>query len=259
MTVDALSRTEGVLDVAGLKLEIRSWPGTGGPLVLLHEGLGSVGMWRDFPDRLATQTGRPVIAWSRQGYGWSEPLLTVRGPGYMHVEAKRVPIILDALGIERAVLIGHSDGGSIALIAASLFPERIEALILEAPHVYVEQLTVESIAAVKRVYRQSDLGTRLGHYHRDADRMFWQWNDIWLDSRFRDWNIEELLPDVRAPTLLIQGLDDEYGTLDQIDRIEARLGRTVRLELQRCGHSPHRDQPEAVLRGITTFLGGLAC
>jgi len=211
-------------------------------------------MWRDFPARLAAATGRSVIAWSRRGYGRSEPLPVPRDPDYMHKEADAVSALLDALGIERAVLFGHSDGGSIALIVAARAPERVASLILEAPHVYVEQLTVDSIAKVKTLYEVSDLGRKLGRHHADAAHVFWRWNDIWLDPRFRDWSIESLLPDVRAPALLVQGLDDEYGTMDQLDRIEAVLPRVRRLELANCGHSPHRDQEEALLTASKQFL-----
>lgn len=239
--------------VGGQSLEFRRWPGSGPPILMLHEGLGSVGLWRDFPDRLAARTGRTVIAWSRAGYGWSEPPRAPFGLDYMHLEADRIPLLMDALGLERATFLGHSDGGSIALIAAARFPARVDALILEAPHVYVEQITIDSIAAVRRAYLDSDLGAKLGRYHRDPDGVFRRWNDIWLDPRFREWTIEKLLPGVRAPILAIQGLDDEYGTLDQLDRIESGARDSRRLELASCGHSPHRDQPDAVLAAIAGF------
>jgi len=243
-----------LLTVQGVALEVRRWAGAGVPIVLLHEGLGSASMWRDFPDRLAARTGRPVIAWSRQGYGRSDALPVARDPDYMHVEAGRVAPLLDALGIERAILFGHSDGASIALLAAARFPDRVERLILEAPHVYVEQITIDSIAAVGRAYRGTDLPLKLGRHHQRPDQVFWRWNDIWRDRRFRDWNIEDVLPAIRAPALLIQGQDDEYGTLDQLARIERALADTRRLVLPACGHSPHRDQPEAVLAAVDAFL-----
>lgn len=243
-----------LLWIAGQCLEAQRWPGAGTPILLLHEGLGSVAMWRAFPGALAEKTGRPVIAWSRLGYGWSDVLPGARDPDYMHIEADKVFALLDVLGIERAVLLGHSDGGSIALIAAARRPTRVAALILEAPHVYVETLTVESIAKVKQTYLETDFGKKLDRYHRDAIGVFSHWNDIWLDPRFRDWNIESLLPAIAAPTLLIQGRDDEYGTIDQLDRIAAVLKDTRRLELSSCGHSPHRDQPEAVLEACSNFL-----
>jgi pimeloyl-ACP methyl ester carboxylesterase len=243
-----------IVEVSGVRLEVAEWSGGGTPILMLHEGLGSVSMWRDFPARLAERTGRRVVAWSRRGYGRSDPLPQKRDPDYMHREAVLMPPLMDTLGLGRAHLLGHSDGGSIALIAAADNPGRVASLVLEAPHVFVEQITVDSIAAVGELFRTRDLGAKLGRHHLDAARTFWRWNDIWLDPRFRDWNIEALLPDVRAPTLLIQGLDDEYGTLDQLDRIQAVLPETHRLELSHCGHSPHRDQPEAVLAAVAAFL-----
>ena len=240
--------------VDNLRLEFKAWPGSGIPVLLLHEGLGSVSMWRDFPEQLALATGRPVVAWSRRGYGLSDPLPGPRDPDYMHREADAVARLMDTISIKRAVLFGHSDGGSIALITAARSPERVASLILEAPHVFVEDISTESIARTKRLYATGNLSQLLGRYHRDPDQVFWGWNDIWLDPRFRDWSIEELLPAIRAPALLIQGLDDEYATFDQIDRIGAVLPDTQRLELERCGHSPHRDQPETVLAATAAFL-----
>jgi pimeloyl-ACP methyl ester carboxylesterase len=242
------------ITVRGVALEVRRWRGHGLPILLLHEGLGSISLWRDFPDQLSAASGRPVVAWSRQGHGRSERLPSPREPDYMHAEADSLPLLMDALGLPRAVLFGHSDGGSIALIAAARFPERIAALILEAPHVLVEQLTVDSIAQLKVAYQTTDLGRKIARHHNDADHVFWRWNDIWLDPRFRDWNIEAVLPAVQAPALLIQGKDDEYGTMDQLDRIQAVLAQTSRVELDRCGHSPHRDRRDAVLQASVGFL-----
>jgi pimeloyl-ACP methyl ester carboxylesterase len=211
-------------------------------------------MWRDFPQQLGFATGRPVVAWSRRGYGLSDPLSGRRDPDYMHIEADAVARLMDVLAIERAILFGHSDGASIALITAARSPDRVAALILEAPHVFVEDISIESIAETKRLYLTSHFRQMLGRYHPDPDHVFWGWNDIWLDPRFRSWSIEELLPAIRAPALLIQGRDDEYGTLEQIDRVGAALSDAQRLELERCGHSPHRDQPEAVLAAAAAFL-----
>ena len=250
-----MSKTERMV-IDGVGLELRRWPGKGAPILLLHEGLGSISMWRDFPERLANTTGHEVIAWSRRGHGFSDPLPEKRDPDYMHREAEALDALFDRLEIGRAHLFGHSDGGSIALIAAARHPDRVASLTLEAPHVLVEQLTVDSIAKVKTVYETSDLGRKLGRHHRDADHTFRRWNDIWLDPRFRDWNIEDVLPAIRAPALLIQGRADEYGTLDQLDRIAAILPATRRLELEACGHSPHRDQPEAVLVAVRDFIAG---
>jgi pimeloyl-ACP methyl ester carboxylesterase len=252
--IESNNKESAFVVVEGVRLEVRTWPGKGLPILLLHEGLGSVAMWRDFPERLSRATGNPVIAWSRRGYGLSDPLPEARDPDYMHRESHSVAPLMDALAIDRVVLFGHSDGGSIALIAAARVPERVSALVLEAPHVYVEQLTVDSIAKVKGIYGATDLRERLRRYHRDPDHVFWRWNDIWLDPRFRNWSIEDLLPAVRAPALLIQGLDDEYGTIDQIDRVAAVLKDTQRLELRSSGHSPHRDQSQAVIDATVTFL-----
>jgi pimeloyl-ACP methyl ester carboxylesterase len=238
----------------GARLELSSWRGNGVPVVLLHEGLGSVRMWRDFPAALAAATGRPVFAWSRRGYGWSDPLAEAFEPDYMHQEAALVFEALDDLAIPRAVLFGHSDGGSIALIAAGLQPRRVAGLILEAPHVMVEQLTVDNIAAVRRPFEEGGLREALGKYHRDVDSVFWRWNRIWLDPRFRAWSIEALLPRVEAPTLLIQGRNDEYGSMAQLDRIERALPGVERLEIDACGHAPHRDRRAEVLEASAGFL-----
>jgi pimeloyl-ACP methyl ester carboxylesterase len=240
--------------VDDVRLELQRWRGGGVPILLLHEGLGSVSMWRDFPQRLAQATAQSVLAWSRRGYGQSDPLPGRREPDYMHGEADGVARLMDALAIERAVLFGHSDGASIALIAAARSPDRVAALILEAPHVFVEEMSIASIAKTKQLYSTTSFRQLLGRYHRDPDAVFWAWNDIWLDARFRDWSIEELLPAIRAPTLLIQGRDDEYGTLAQLDRIAAALPAIERVELERCGHAPHRDQPDAVLGATAAFL-----
>ena len=240
--------------VDDVRLEVKAWPGNGVPILCLHEGLGSVTMWRDFPQQLGSATGRPVVAWSRRGYGLSGPLPGHRDPDYMHKEADAVARLMDVLAIKRAILFGHSDGASIALITAARSPDRVAALVLEAPHVFVEDISIKSIAETKRLYLTSNFGQILGRYHRDPDHVFWGWNDIWLDPRFRDWSIEGLLPAIRAPALLIQGRDDEYGTLEQLDRLGAILPDAQRLELKRCGHSPHRDQPEAVLAAAAAFL-----
>jgi pimeloyl-ACP methyl ester carboxylesterase len=242
---------------SGSCLELSSSHGHGIPVVLLHEGLGSVSMWRDFPGALAAASGRPVLAWSRRGYGWSDPLEEPFEPDYMHREAELVFEVLDSLQIGRAVLFGHSDGGSIALIAAALQPERIAALILEAPHVMVEQVTVDSIAAVRAPFQSGGLRQALARHHRDVDDVFWRWNRIWLDPRFRQWNIEALLPRVQAPALLIQGRQDEYGSLEQLDRIERILADVERIEFDACGHSPHRDCKAELLEASAAFLSRL--
>ena len=226
------------------------------PIVLLHEGLGSLSLWRDFPDKLVAATGRAVFAYSRAGHGASDPPVTPRNGRFMHEEAiDWLPEILDQAGIARAAFLGHSDGGSIALIFAATSPARVAALILEAAHVFVEDVSIASIERMKREYDTTDLRRRLSKHHAHVDAAFTGWNDVWLSPEFRDWNIEEYLPRVIAPTLVIQGEDDEYGTLRQVDAIARQLGGPVEtLVLPDCGHSPHRDQPTRVLDAIAKFL-----
>jgi pimeloyl-ACP methyl ester carboxylesterase len=228
-------------------------------IVMLHEGLGSIALWKDFPAALAARTGCGVLSYSRYGHGASSLLEEKRPVEYMHHEGEVVlPAVLAHLGIRRPILFGHSDGGSIALIHAGHRPDEVAGLILEAPHVFVEDLTVASIAGVRDVYRSSDLGAKLGRYHRDVDRTFWGWNDIWLDPRFKLWNIEGHLPAIRCPILAIQGEDDEYGTRAQLDAIQAATPATEIVLLQHCGHSPHRDQRAAVLERSAAFVEELS-
>jgi len=238
----------------GVRLEYRRWPGRGRPVLLLHEALGSFSTWRDFPGRLAAATGREVVAWSRAGHGSSDPAPAGFRPDYLHREADLLPAVMAALGIGSAHLFGHSDGASIALIAAARHPGKVAGLILEAPHVHVEERAIEGVAAMARGYGATGLRQKLARHHADGDRVFRRWSETWLDPHFRDWSIEPLLFAIRAPVLLIQGLEDEYGTLDQLDRIAAALPGCRRLELPHCGHSPHREQPEAVLAAARAFL-----
>ena len=248
------------IGIAGSRLEIvrllSTQPVEGvAPIVFLHEGLGSVSLWRDFPQRVADATGAEVIVYSRAGYGRSDPIREPRGVRYMHDEALIVlPELLDRLGIDRPILFGHSDGGSIALIHAGGAGRPVSGLIVLAPHVMVEDLSVASIAEAKVAYETTDLKARLARHHADVESAFRGWNDIWLHPDFRGWSIEEYLPRIDCPVLAIQGHDDEYGTMEQIDRI-ARQGRDVELlKLADCGHSPHRDQPEAVIESVTRFV-----
>ena len=228
-------------------------------IVLLHEGLGSVSLWRDWPRRLAEPTGRIVVAYSRYGYGRSEVLREKREPYYMHHEGEVVlPALLAELGLERPVLFGHSDGASIALIFAGAFPGAARALVLEAPHVFVEDLSVRSIAAAKTAFATSDLPQKLARHHADAAATFAGWNDVWLDARFRDWNIEAYAERVRVPVLLVQGDADEYGTAAQLDSIRARVAGAETMIVPGAGHSPHRDVPELVLDRVAGFLARAA-
>jgi pimeloyl-ACP methyl ester carboxylesterase len=228
-------------------------------LVMLHEGLGSVSMWRDFPERLALATGCRTLVYSRYGYGRSTPLSEPRRIDYMHEEARVwLPAILQRLGIRKPVLFGHSDGASIALIQAATPNSEIAGVIALAPHVKVEDLTVRSIDAAKAAYLETELRARLERHHEDVDSAFWGWNRVWLDPAFRGWNIEDLLPSIRCPILAIQGEDDEYGSLEQIASICRASPIAKSLALPACRHSPHRDQPQAVLAAAKEFVAGLA-
>jgi pimeloyl-ACP methyl ester carboxylesterase len=230
----------------------------GNDLVMLHEGLGSVSMWRGFPQQLAQATGCRTLIYSRYGYGRSSPLEAPRGVDYMHEEARVwLPAILERLDIRRPILFGHSDGASIALIHAASAASEVTGVMALAPHVKVEEVSVRSIAATKAAYLQSDLPARLSRHHEDADSAFWGWNRIWLDPAFRSWNIEALLPSIRCPILAIQGEDDEYGTMEQIAAIARAVPHTRLLALPACRHSPHRDQPEAVLAAAAQFTAGV--
>jgi pimeloyl-ACP methyl ester carboxylesterase len=246
-----------LLVLNGVSLEVRRWGESRPPrlpILLMHEGLGSIELWKDFPEALAAATEREVIAWSRQDHGLSDRSIEPRQPDYMHREAALLPKLHALLGISRAHWLGHSDGASIALIGAAQHPSLAASLVLEAPHVFVEDLTVASIAEIGARYYTSGMSKRLKRYHADPDYIFWKWHEIWLDPKFRDWNIEGLLSRIEAPALLIQGRDDEYGTMEQLERIEGVLQRTQRVELGSCGHSPHRDQPLAVIAAIARFL-----
>jgi pimeloyl-ACP methyl ester carboxylesterase len=252
--------TEGFLDIGGERLEFKRISGHAPALVLLHEGLGSVAMWRDFPERLAETTGHAVFVYSRAGYGKSSPVALPRPTGYMHREALEVlPRVLDAAGISACVLVGHSDGGSIALIyAGGAGDNRAIGVVTMAAHAFNEELCVNSIAAAGRAYLETDLRQRLARYHLDVDNAFRGWNDVWLSREFLAWNIEEYLPGVAVPVLAMQGRDDEYGTERQVDAIVSQVkGRAEKLMLPKCKHSPHRDQPEATLKAIARFVRSL--
>jgi len=225
------------------------------PIVMLHEGLGSLALWRDFPQRLADATQQRVLVYSRLGYGKSDPLTGPRGVDFMHTEALEIlPQLLDSLDVYNPLLFGHSDGGSIALIHAARAHRSVAGVVALAPHVFVERYGLDSIAAARRSYLDGDLRAKLARYHDDVESAFWGWNDIWLHPDFVAWNIEALLPEIACPVLAIQGVDDEYGTMEQIDRLERGVRRVRRLELAACGHSPQRDQPDAVLAAVTSFL-----
>jgi pimeloyl-ACP methyl ester carboxylesterase len=224
-------------------------------MVFLHEGLGSLSMWRDFPQKVADATGCEAIVYSRAGYGRSDPVALPRTTRYMHDEGLTVlPAFLDALQLDRPILFGHSDGGSIALICAGATATPLAGVIAMAPHVLVEDLSVTSIAQAKVAWQSTDLPARLGKYHTDVQAAFWGWNDIWLHPDFRAWNIEEYVPNITCPVLALQGEDDEYGTLDQIDRLAAAARDVELVKLADCRHSPHKDQPEAVIAVVGEFV-----
>jgi len=224
-------------------------------IVMLHEGLGSVSHWRDFPSRLAEDTGAAVFVYSRYGHGGSDCLQEPRSVSYMHHEAQIVlPEILRKARIRRPVLLGHSDGASISIIYAGTFPDSLAGLILEAPHVFVEDISVASIAEAREAYRKTDLPQRLARHHANADSLFWGWNDIWLDPTFRNWNIESFLDHIRCPVLVIQGAQDQYGTTKQVNAIQTKIPSASATILDNCRHAPHRDQSDSTLLAMRHFL-----
>jgi pimeloyl-ACP methyl ester carboxylesterase len=244
------------LTVRGHSLEVGSWGDGDPPIVLLHEGLGSVARWRDFPLQLALSVRCRVFAYSRAGHGASEPPRRFPTARFMHEEAiDWLPELLDCAGIHRAVLLGHSDGASIAIIFAATYPARVHSLVLEAPHVFVEDISIASIERAKRRYQTTDFAKRLGKYHERPEAAFRGWNDVWLSAEFRHWNLEEYLPPITCPVLLIQGEDDEYGSIRQLETIARGVrGPVETVILPHCGHAPHRHQPGWTLGAITTFL-----
>lgn len=275
------------VEINGIRLETAHIPGPSdrAPLVFLHEGLGSVAMWQQrgqhWPSDLCAATGRAGWLYSRRGYGQSDPVTDVRGPSrwlgdwhigrhepdYMHIEAWRVlPSLLERLGLHRPVLVGHSDGASIALLHASRHP--VVACVAIAPHVFVEEVSLSAIAAARDLFKASadsamrssgakDLRARLTRYHTDVDQAFWQWNDIWLSEAFRAYDIRPECGRIQAPLLALQGSADEYGTMQQLRDIARAAPHAEMMEIPACGHSPHRDQPATLTRAIKRFLSPL--
>jgi pimeloyl-ACP methyl ester carboxylesterase len=255
---------QGILDVDGVGIEYRWYPPAAPrlpTLVFLHEGLGCVALWKDFPEKLARATGYGTLIYSRAGYGRSSPVAVPRPLTYMHEEGLvGLPRLLEKLDLWDVVLVGHSDGGSIAVVhAGSGAAPRIIGLVLLAAHVFNEEICVASIRQARVAFETTDLRAKLQRLHGDnLDCAFWGWNNAWLDPDFMAWNIEEYLPKIGVPALVIQGRQDEYGTAAQYQSIEAKSGGAVEVVvLDQCGHSPHRDQPEQTLASITDFLARL--
>lgn len=233
---------------------------------MLHEGLGSIAMWKDFPEQLARATGCRVLVYSRYGHGKSQRLTEQRTVDFMHHEAKLVlPELLRQFQIHQPILLGHSDGASIAIIfagsgagsEAGTHPQQVRALILEAPHVFVEDSGLRSIANIGTLFESTDLPQKLGRYHDHVEEVFRGWKDIWLDPKFRQWNIEKYLDAITCPVLIIQGESDEYGTQAQVQAIQRRIPATQTLILPDCGHSAHRDHPDLTVETIAKFISTL--
>jgi pimeloyl-ACP methyl ester carboxylesterase len=259
------------IDILGVRLEVQILqnedPPNGPTLIFLHEGLGSVALWRDWPAQMCQRLGCSGLVYSRQGYGQSDPTPDVRGPSriecgqrhgrlrpdYMHREALEVlPALLKTLGIARPILVGHSDGGTIALLHASQHP--VAACIVMAPHVMVEDISVQAITAAREAFENGLLRQRLAPFHADVDCAFWQWNDAWLSDGFRNYDIRKEIESIKAPLLAIQGETDPYGTMAQIDDIAKHVPHAQLLKLIDCGHSPHKDQTEKVAQAIEAFV-----
>lgn len=250
------------LTIGGRALRIEyAWVGDDGAapvVVFLHEGLGSLAMWKHFPQALCRAAGARGLVYSREGYGRSTPRAEgERWPvSFMHRQGQEVlPALLEHLEVaEPPWFFGHSDGGSIALLFAAAFPARVAGVVAVAPHVFVEDIAVRSIDATRTTYLTTGLRARLARYHDDPDSAFWGWNDIWLDPAFRAWNIEAALAGITCPVLAVQGENDEYGTMAQVDRVARAVPQARVVKLPDCGHSPHRDQPEALTAAVAAFL-----
>lgn len=247
---------------AGQRLECRTidQPGRRSPtLVYLHEGLGSIAQWRDFPDRLCKASGLPGVVYSRLGYGDSDPITEPRQPRFMHDEAIRVlPEVLRTFGLERPILVGHSDGASIALIHAGTFPEADAAVAVLAPHLFVESVCTDAIAEIAQRYEAPGLREQLARYHTDVDGAFRYWTEVWLSDAFASWTIEREVAAIRCPILAIQGEDDQYGTMRQLERIAELQPDAQRLALPGCRHSPHLDRPDEVVAAMSLFCRTIA-
>lgn len=249
----------GFLRVGASDLEYRMIgpsPADAPTIVMLHEGLGSVGLWGDFPEKLQAATGVGVFVYSRAGYGASTPVKLPRPLDYMHSEALDVlPKLLDAIGFRRGLLLGHSDGASIAAIYAGAHQDhRVQGVAMIAPHFIVEDMSVVSIAEIKTAYETSDLKGKLSRWHKDVDNAFYGWNSAWLDPTFRAWDISEYLAYIRVPVAILQGADDRYGTLRQLEIAQQECYCPVEMTIiPGAGHSPHREAPDPTLQAVTEF------
>ena len=226
-------------------------------IVFLHEGLGSIGQWRDFPEEICVATGCPALVYDRWAYGGSDPLTEPRRPDYLHDEALlSLPEVLKQCAIDKPIFIGHSDGGSIAIIYAGTYPQKVTGIITEAAHVFVEDVTVEGIKRAVKVYESTDLKMRLAKFHdNNTELMFRGWADIWLSPDFRNWNIEEYLHHITCPLLALQGKDDEYGTPAQVESIAGKvMGPAKGSMIDNCGHIPHVQAREKVFYEIVSFI-----
>lgn len=226
------------------------------PLLFLHEGLGSVGLWRGWPERIASATGRRAVAYSRHGHGFSDPPPSPRAASFMHDEAATVvPALRKALRLDDPVLVGHSDGGSIALVHAAT--HAVTGLVVLAPHVIAEDAALVEIAAARDAFDVGGLAERMARHHRDAAVTFRNWNDVWLSEEFRSWDLRPLLPGITAPALAIQGTDDPYGTTLHVEAVRDLSSGPVELLVLDCGHAPHLERPERVTAAVVAYLSGL--
>jgi pimeloyl-ACP methyl ester carboxylesterase len=253
----------GFLTIGDARLEYRMIgpsPESAATIVMLHEGLGSAGLWGDFPEKLQAATGAGVFVYSRAGYGHSTPVKLPRPIDYMHVEALDVlPKLLDKIGFRRGMLLGHSDGASIAAIYAGAHQDhRVQGLALIAPHFIVEDVSIASIAEIRTAYETTNLKEKLARWHKDVDNAFYGWNGAWLDPKFRDWDISEYLAYIRVPVAIVQGADDQYGTIRQIEIAQAECYCPVDVTiLSGAGHSPHREAADATLAVISDFAASV--
>jgi pimeloyl-ACP methyl ester carboxylesterase len=249
----------GFLRIGAADLEYRMIgpaPADAPTIVMLHEGLGSAGLWGDFPDKLAAATGTGVLVYSRAGYGASTPATLPRPLDYMHIEAlDTLPKLLDATGFRRGVLVGHSDGASIAAVyAGGVADHRVRGVTMIAPHFVVEEMGVAAIAETRKAYETAGLRAKLERWHRDVDNAFYGWNTAWLDPKFRNWDISEYLAYIRVPVAILQGADDQYGTIRQIEIAQEECYCPVDVTIiPGAGHQPHREAPEATLNAIAEF------